>query len=399
MGPDDVAKHSFYPLLGYEKITRSMEFDDNFPLLVKKPRAIRYASHKDSAIYSVYARSLGPTYDNKLSQLGLNHSVLAYRSGIGNNITFAKSLFDDIDGRSECSVICLDISKFFDNLDHAILKSRLCSVIECNRLPADLYKIFRRLTRFEYVMRPDIEARIGKLKGGRICNIDVFDRDIRPIIIRNNKECGIPQGTLLSGLLANIYLLHFDGVMNYFVKSLGGSYRRYSDDIAIVIPKLQDCADVMSSVRQCLMYHCLSLNDDKTAITHFSRTNGILGFTGDDCQYLGFLYDGRKILIRPASMKNFYAKMKRGVRAYIKGAHKKGVSANQIRKRVPIGRFTHWGDSKNFVQYAYRASIVMGAPEIKRQLRNHVTIFNRHWDATLAKVYGGKEASPPPNNF
>jgi RNA-directed DNA polymerase len=255
----------------------------------------------------------------------------------------------------------------------------MCQVLSQERLPPDWFKIFSRLTKYEYVLREDVEAKLGKVKSHRICEIDTFRRVVRPLIKANPNPYGIPQGTPLSGLLANISMIEFDQEMQESLQACGGSYRRYSDDIAIVLPSIDHESEILKLCDDLLTAHGLSINVKKTCKTTFVGSRSSQICSGDIFQYLGFTYDGSKILIRPESVKNFYARMKGNIGRYIKAAAKKGIPATELRKRVLIGRFTHWGDAKNFVQYAYRAAREMQAPEIKRQLRNHVAIFDRQW--------------------
>lgn len=383
----DVASHSFFPLLGYTKVERRMDFDDDMPLLDKKPREIRYAAHKDSAIYAFYARDLSPRYDARLNSAGLGGSILAYRSGIGNNVAFAKGLIDEIKARRDCQVACLDISKFFDSIRHDGLKRQLSLLLETPRLPAHWFKILTRLTAYEYVLQDDIEVTLGRTRPPQICDINTFREKVRPLIRRHDKAYGIPQGTPLSGLFANIYMLEFDRTALGLLDSLGGSYRRYSDDIALVLPPGADLAGTVHTLTERLSAVGLATNEKKTCISQFAWDGSRLVRSGDECQYLGFTFDGEKTLIRSASMRRFYSRMKGEARRYIRAAAKKGIPANQLRKRVLIGKYTHWGDARNFVQYAYRASELLGAPEIKRQLRNHVPIFDAHWARMIQKYY------------
>jgi hypothetical protein len=383
-----VATHPFLPLLGYTKVERRMDFSGDFPALAPKKRQIRYAGHTDSAIYSLYAADLSKLYDAELQRRGLGGVVLAYRSGIGNNVNFAKSLFDEVVERGDCVVVCLDVSKFFDNISHAILKSNLISLLGGSKLPKDWLKIFIRLSNYEYVTKEDLEPVVGRIRKRHICDVETFRTKVRPLIKKHTDDHGIPQGTPLSGLFANVSMLGFDEHAHRIMTDLGGSYRRYSDDIALVFPDEKQMASAISSIAQSLLDHHLAINDKKTCISHVRRVGPARIVTGDELQYLGFTYDGRRILVRPGSMTNFYARMKRGIRQYIKGAKKKGVSASAIRKRVPIGRFTHWGDDRNFVQYVYKAAEIMKSPEMKRQLRRHVPIFDRQWAKAMAKTYG-----------
>lgn len=385
--PTAVARNAFLPLLGYDKITRSIDFDVFPPLPKEKSRSIRYAGHLDSAIYATYAFELAKRYETILEDQKLGKCVLAYRGGIGYNVPFAKSLFDEIRTRGDCLVLCLDLSKFFDTLRHDVLKARMVNVLGCERLPDDWFAIFRRLTRFEYVDAKEVTARLGTPKGKRICSIDTFRDVVRTLIRHNESDKGIPQGTPLSGLLANIYMVEFDGALRRWVEERGGSYRRYSDDIAVVLPTPEQEVHFMTFIREQVDAIGLSLNESKTCRTSFTREEQRLSSTGDQLQYLGFTFDGSDIRIRPESMKAFYARMKRNVRRYVRAARRKDIAFSQIRKRVLVGRFTHWGDSRNFVQYAYRAARELNSPAIRRQLRNHVSIFDRYWAQMITKFY------------
>ena len=50
------------------------------------------------------------------------------------------------------------------------------------------------------------------------------------------KDFGIPQGSPISAVLANIYMLDFDYEINKYLESIGGIYRRYSDDMVAICP-------------------------------------------------------------------------------------------------------------------------------------------------------------------
>jgi RNA-directed DNA polymerase len=393
--PSEVIAHSFLPLIGYDKEVRRLDpevFEINknphsevFPPLYKtKIREIRYASHTDSAIYSFYADILNEKYEAYLQEYGLSPSVLAYRGGIGYNVPFAKSLIEEIKNRESCKVICLDISKFFDRIQHKLLKKNIASILGEDQLPPDWFKIFKSITNFAYVPKEQLDEMFGKVRGARICGIDAYRARVRSIIKENKKGYAIPQGTPLSGIFANICMTDFDLSMTRFSTSVGGSYRRYSDDIALVIPREHDHVSTLNIISGLLSEIGLQLNEGKTCITEFYLENRKQVAAGDQFQYLGFTFDGTRTLIRSQSIKNFYARMKSGIRRTIKFARKKNIPTNEIRKRVLIGKFTHWGDSRNFVQYAYKAARDLNSPEIEFQLRNHVQIFDRHWLKMIA---------------
>jgi hypothetical protein len=384
---EEVAKHAFYPLLGFSKTNRRIDFSINPPKAVTKNRDIRYASHKDSAIYSRYSEALGEKYEEFASSHGIDGCILAYRAEIGFNVTFARDLFQEIRSRRNCYVICLDISGFFDNLDHKIVRDRVIDVLGVKKLGHDWRNIINSVTRYAYVDKKEAEKALGKKSVGRVCPPKLFRSKIRPIINVNKLDYGIPQGTPISGLLANIYLWKFDRLISNYLKSIGGSYRRYSDDIAIVLPSAAYRDAAMQAINIGLMEHFLFVKDSKTCETTFSDATGKIESSGDHLQYLGFLFDGNRILIRHQSLKNFYARMRRNIRIYVRSAARSGIPKTELRRRVLVGRFTHWGDAKNFVQYAYRASREMNAPEIKKQLRRHVKIFKKQWETAVTKYY------------
>lgn len=387
ISPHDAARHPFYPLLGFSKTNRRIDFSAAPPVAIMKNRDIRYASHKDSAIYSQYSNTLGLMYEAFTRTHDIDHCVLAYRSQIGFNVTFAKDLFLEIEKKRNCYVICLDISGFFDNLDHKVARERVLDVLGVKKFTHDWRNIFNSVTKYAYVDKKEAEKALGKKMAGRICTPKTFRSKIRPIIRRNTAPYGVPQGTPISGLLANIYLWKFDKIVAQYMKSIGGSYRRYSDDIAVVLPSIAYRDGALQAIHTGLLDHFLFIKDSKTCETTFSDASGSVSASGDDLQYLGFLFDGKRILIRHQSLKNFYARMRRNVRVYIRSAAKSGIPKTELRRRVLVGRFTHWGDAKNFVQYAYRASREMDAPEIKKQLRRHVKIYQKQWDKSISKYY------------
>ena len=120
---NDILRNPFWPLIGYTAEERRAKVDSGGNLtfqLIERP--IKFGSHRDAAILQYYAASLSKDYENHLASKSFRNCLLAYRSGIGNNIDHAKSLFAEISSRRDCPAVAMDISGFFAHIRHEVLK-------------------------------------------------------------------------------------------------------------------------------------------------------------------------------------------------------------------------------------------------------------------------------------
>ncbi|MFK5281447.1 hypothetical protein ACI3PL_17985, partial [Lacticaseibacillus paracasei] len=69
------------------------------------------------------------------------------------------------------------------------------------------------------------------------------------IQVSKKHEIGIPQGTSMSAVLANVYMIPFDHAMKTLAQSYGGIYRRYSDDFVLLIPKAVSRSSIRTVIR------------------------------------------------------------------------------------------------------------------------------------------------------
>lgn len=389
----DILQNSYWPLIGYVSQERRAKKDSAGNLVFsEKDRPIKFGSHRDAAIFEHYAKSLSIDYEDALGGRNLARSVLAYRSGIGNNINHSRSLFAEIMYRKNCIAIAMDISGFFDNIQHGILYKQILRVRNVERLGDVDFHIFKRMTKFEWVESTDLKKRLGANYGraGRICYSREFRRLVRgkkpSLIHKNQNDFGIPQGTSLSGLYANISLFEFDELMSSYLSEINGSYRRYSDDLAFLVPQETDLENFLKSVTDALKEIGLAVSQHKTDISRFQAHGSVLK-ADKPFQYLGFTFDGQRTLIRQSSLSNYYSKMAIGIRAKIRAAKKQGIPADEIYMRELYRKYTHFGQIRNFPRYAYRASNVHDAPEIRAQLRNHMEIFKKCVRNTIASIY------------
>ena len=150
-----------------------------------------------------------------MSEFDLRENVLAFRSLEKSNIEFAKDAFDKIQNLGECSAVALDLSGFFDNLDHQILKDRWCKIIGSETLPADHYAVFKSITKYSQVNKDKLYTLLNishnnpKYSRKKICTSVEFRNIVRKnnLIVTNKTSKGVPQGSPISALLSNIYMV------------------------------------------------------------------------------------------------------------------------------------------------------------------------------------------------
>ena len=174
--------------------------------------------------------------------------------------------------------------------------------------------------------------------------------------------------------------------MNDYMKSKGGFYRRYSDDIAIYLPQDQSFDDAEKFIRNELEGINLNVNESKTDLSSFTNESGQIS-CDKPFQYLGFLFDGKRVLIRPSSIQRYYKKMRKGIFGKVAAAKNNNIPSSEIYLRELYKKYTHYGKKRNFPRYAYRASEVFNSPEIKQQLSTHMDHFRKNISDAVKKYY------------
>lgn len=239
--PQNIVQHGFYPFIHYK--LKQTKYSKETGKKVKE-RDICYAAHIDRCIYQYYSFLLGELYNQRVVQDGMAQVAIAYRTDLHqNNIDFAKRSIDFIRSSFPCYIMIGDFTGFFDNLDHKYLKHQWCSLLNSSYLPDDHYKVFKSITKYNKWELSDL-LELNHLKNNcrgrrelnshsRVLTNEEFKAN-RSHITKNPNEYGIPQGSPISGLLANVYMLDVDKHVNDMVTSLNGLYMRYSDDLIVV---------------------------------------------------------------------------------------------------------------------------------------------------------------------
>ncbi len=379
VSPKDVVRHAFYPFLRYTVNSQKIG-KDPAGLAVKKPskeRPISFAAHADAHIYSYYGNLLSMRYEERLKQSAISDAVLAFRSLGKSNINFANDAFERIKAMGQCVAFATDITDFFGSLDHRHLKRAWADILGLTPLPDDHYAVFRSLTRYSYVQRAQIFVALGHSENNpprypsRLCSPADFRNKIRGagLIQCHTTGKGIPQGSPVSALLSNIYMLEFDQRLHAEISRRDGHYMRYCDDVLCIVPT-NKAADLRDFVERLTKRYDLTINNKKTEIIDFQLCSGVL--TADrPLQYLGFTFDGTRKLIRSAAFAKFSDKMRRGVslaRQTAKKHNKLRHSPEEIWRKQLYERYSHLG-KRNFVTYGVRAARLMESHAMRRQLR------------------------------
>jgi RNA-directed DNA polymerase len=406
-----VAKRSFLPFLAFDiNQRRYKKQDDGTRKKDIKRRPVAFASHADAAIFSYYAYLLKQPYEAALATRGLCDHVLAYRrfNPPKCNIHFANEAFAEIERRGACVAVALDIEKFFDTIPHDALKRLWALLLDRADLPADHYAVFKAVTRWAKADREKVfkALGIGRRRSENwkhpetLCSPREFREKIRAMglvekgfQIRDGRPVGIPQGSPISAILSNLVMLEADTAVVAAASIHGVYYRRYSDDI-LLIGADDEVAAVESVFKDAMRNLGLEVNDAKTKRATFTPTGDGLLDASEPLQYLGFVFDGQRIVVRPQTIAKFVQRMKRGVRSAkraAKSASSRGGS-RKLRRQELYARYSHLGPTlsmlernptsnlrNNFYTYAKRSGTEMDRDEIKRQLR-------RHWNRLNAEI-------------
>lgn len=120
----------------------------------------------------------------------------------------------------------------------------------------------------------------------------------------------------------------------------------------------------------------LTINSEKTEISHFTQVGPGVHSCDRPLTYLGFTYDGVSASLKARTLSRYYRRMTYAARATVRGALAVKAAPSKAHKRAVFRSLTHLG-RRNFYQYAKRANGVFHSAIIKRQLRRHFIIVLR----------------------
>lgn len=363
-----IVTHSFYPFIHFEK--KNSRYGKKGP---KKPRELYYCSHLDRCVYQRYAFLLNYQYNIWACENNIDDVAIAYRDSLGkNNIDFAKDAFDAIRSFPQCFILVGDFTNFFDNLEHQYLKKMMCEVLGVERLPQDYFSVFKNITRFSSWDWKDIVKAAGENIAERgvrkkinsketLLTKEQFQKNKKDIK-KNISGVGVPQGSPVSAVLSNIYMIKFDKDIKRYVTSKGGIYMRYSDDFIIVLPYERDAeiADFTSYIFSYVesMKGLIDLQKEKTSCYTYKDEVIYEGDQPSSINYLGFLFDGKNIRIRPRAITKYYYRMRRKANT-IGRSNWTSSKGRRISAKELYSIYSRNDEKQTFIDYARKAKGIL----------------------------------------
>ena len=179
-------------------------------------------------------------------------------------------------------ILDADISKFFDEIEHKLLVLKMLLFFG-----ADNVLIQKFLYRFIHVDRIPVE------------NLKSYSYPNRG----EKRERGIPQGGVLSGLLANIFLFEFDlYIVNKLMPKFGFQYFRYADDFVLLFKDRDWIEEVHTLLEKRL------INTEHLLLHPIGEKSKILDLSEsgkDTLDFLGFEISPRYLKVKDDNFRKF----------------------------------------------------------------------------------------------
>ena len=214
-----------------------------------------------------------PTYEDKIAQRAIVMVLepvyeqdfydfsYGFRPGKSQHMALDR-VWQEIMNMRGGYVVDLDISKYFDSIDHRLLREEVQKRVRDG-------VIIRMIGKWLHA---------GVMEKGRLS---------RP-------QAGSPQGGVASPLLSNIYL---HGVLDsWFVEQVKPRLKgkaamvRFADDAVLMFERHEDMERVMTVLPKRLAKYGLRMNEQKTRVKHFGPPKDTDGPNPESFNFLGFTH-------------------------------------------------------------------------------------------------------------
>lgn len=189
-------------------------------------------------------------------------------------------------------------------------------------------------------------------------------------ICKNTSGKGIPQGSPISAVLSNVYMIEFDQWLKEYAAHNNGIYMRYSDDFIIVLPynNIDDIEDYKSSILSFIMSMdgLVKLQAEKTSYYIYSNKK-VYSYPDKQLSiidYLGFVFEGDNIRMRPRSITKYYYRMRRKAYNIVKNNWMSPKGKRITAKRL-YNIYSKNDKGQTFITYAKRARRIMNLNDLE----------------------------------
>jgi RNA-directed DNA polymerase len=282
-------------------------------------RPIGIPTYEDKIAQRAVAMVLEPIYEQQFYDFSYG-----FRPGKSPHMAL-KRLWQELMSMHGGYVIDLDISKYFDTIDHKLLR-----------------EVVQKRVRDGVIIRM-----IGKW-----LNAGVMEQGKHWY-----PEAGSPQGGVISPLLSNIYL--HEVLDSWFVEQVKprmsgkAALVRFADDAVLLFERREDVEKVMRVLEKRFAKYGLRMNEQKTAVVEFvppSRSNGrraqtlnFLGFT----HYWGKSRKG-KWIVKRKTQKTRLARSLKAVGQWCKAHRHEPIGQQQRKLNSKLrGHYNYYGMTHN----------------------------------------------------
>lgn len=198
------------------------------------PRALTVPTVRDRVAQGAVLNAVEPLFEREFED-----ASFAYRKGL--SVKKAACRIRDLREQGYCYVLEADVDSYFESINHALLLSRVQNLIQ----EEEILSLIRMWVKAE-----------------------VYDGK-RVFIM----ERGIPQGSVISPMLANLFLDDLDEAL----LSQGHKLVRYADDFIVLTKNRSQAEAALELTEEVLSKLQLELDEEDTRITGFDRGFKFLG--------------------------------------------------------------------------------------------------------------------------
>lgn len=206
-------------------------------LVAKKdgsPRPLTVPTVRDRVAQAAVLNVIEPLFEKEFED-----ASYAYRKG--RSIRNAACRIRDLREQGYCYVLECDVDSYFDSIAHDLLFSRVQELVQVEGIINLIHKWVKA---------------------------EIYDGEKVFVL-----EKGIPQGSVISPMLANLFLDDFDEAL----LSQGHKLVRYSDDFIVLAKNRSQAQEALELTEDVLSQLHLELDEEDTHITDFSHGFKFLG--------------------------------------------------------------------------------------------------------------------------